>query len=137
MITSILFYSIHLFKKKKGMSASVKTLKQWKSIGNYFQHKDSFGLWYLVKSHHETLNFRGLPGGLAVTNLHARAGYMGSIPGLGWSHMPAGNIKLACPHTSSTLLHICSLINIAAEPTTVVGQASLSITISQSLPKLM
>ena len=35
------------------------------------------------------------------------------------------------------LLHICSLINIAAEPTTVVGQASLYFTTSQSLPKLM
>ena len=33
----------------------------------------------------------GFPGGLVVKNLPANAGDMGSIPGLGKSHMPQSN----------------------------------------------
>ena len=36
-------------------------------------------------------NIEGFPGGVVVENLPANAGYMGSSPGLGRSHMPRSN----------------------------------------------
>ena len=35
--------------------------------------------------------FKGFPGGAVVENLPANAGYTGSSPGLGGSHMPRSN----------------------------------------------
>ena len=39
----------------------------------------------------EIKKFWGFPGGAVVENLPANAGDMGSIPGLGRSHMPRSN----------------------------------------------
>ena len=36
-------------------------------------------------------SFQGFPGGTVVENLPANAGDMGSIPGMGGSHMPRSN----------------------------------------------
>ena len=46
---------------------------------------------------------RAFPGGLVVKNLPANTGDMGSIPGLGRSHMPRGNKDCAVCNTEPGL----------------------------------
>ena len=66
-----------------------------------------------------------------VKNLPTNAEDMGLIPGPGRSHIPAA----LEPQFSS--VHLLSHVRLFATPWTIDCQASLSITNSQSLPKLM
>ena len=54
----------------------------------HFRNEETEVLKWTLKKKKTTWDF---PGGLAVKNLSANAGDMGSIPGLGRSHIPQGN----------------------------------------------
>ena len=58
------------------------------------QLKTKWTEWSKIKKN------RGFPGGPVVKNLPANAGDMGSVPGLGRSHMPCGN-KACSPQLES------------------------------------
>ena len=73
----------------------------------------------------------GFLGGSVVKNLPTNAEDMGLIPGPGRSHIPAA----LEPQFSS--VQLLSHVRLFATPWTIDCQASLSITNSQSLPKLM
>ena len=56
--------------------------------GKFVSACDGFDM---VDELHKDSQNEGFPGGPVVKNLSANAGNMGSIPGLGRSHMPQGN----------------------------------------------
>ena len=56
----------------------------------------------------------GFPGGAVVENLPANAGYMGSSPGLGRSHMPRSNYACEPQLLSLRVWSLCSATREAA-----------------------
>ena len=59
-------------------------------------------------------NYRGFPGGAVVENLPANAGYTGSSPGLGRSHMPQSNESREPQLLSLRFWSLCSATREAA-----------------------
>ena len=71
----------------------------------------------LLKSIQKTTSW-GFPGGAVVENLPANAGYTGSSPGLGRSHMPRSD---QAREPQLLILRICSLCSATGEAGTVRG----------------
>ena len=75
-------------KKKKKNPANYSSIARLWRKGQLKTENDTKGIFLDDLKLDLNLNVSGFPGGTVVENLPANAGYTGSSPGLGGSHMP-------------------------------------------------